>query len=73
MADSKTSDAARDIKEKVLAIAKAHGRIVGIGIGKVDGEYAIKINFAEQPIGELPTEIDGVPIVYAVVGEARSA
>jgi hypothetical protein len=48
--------------------------VVGIGITRVEGEYAIKVNLSE-PIGpgtELPTEIDGVRVRVEVTGVIRA-
>ena len=42
----------------------------GVGITRVDGGYAVKVNLSAPPQAEinLPGEIDGVPIRVEVVG-----
>jgi len=39
-------------------------KIVGVGITRVGGEYAVKVNLSEPPApgAKLPTEISGVPV-----------
>jgi hypothetical protein len=50
------------------------GAVVGVGITRVDGQYAIKINLSEplRPGTELPTEIDGVRVHVEVTGVIRA-
>ena len=47
--------------------------LVGVGVTRVDGEYAIKINLREPltPAADVPADIDGVPVVVEVVGAIR--
>lgn len=42
--------------------------VVGIGLTLEAGQHAIKINLARACPVPLPTTIDGVPVVYAIVG-----
>ena len=64
---------ARQAKEAAKTqLAKLPG-IVGIGIGKVGADYAVKINLRAalpQHI-DVPNRIAGVPVVFEVVGEIR--
>jgi hypothetical protein len=49
------------------------GTVVGVGITRIDGEYAVKVNLSE-PLAEgieLPGEIEGVPIQVEIVGTIR--
>jgi hypothetical protein len=48
--------------------------LTAIGITKVDGGYAIKVNLSEplQPGLALPSQIDGVPLRIEVTGVARA-
>jgi hypothetical protein len=56
-------DAARDAFSEI-------GEIVGVGITRVDGDYAVKINLRDEPKAgtELPTHVQGVPIRVEVTG-----
>lgn len=48
--------------------------VVGIGIGLIGSEPGLKVNLGAEPANRnaLPRELDGVPIVYDVVGKIRS-
>ena len=50
------------------------GRIVGIGITRIDDSYAVKVNLAMQPPRELklPASINGVPLCFEVTGTPRA-
>lgn len=56
-------DAARDAFSEI-------GEIVGVGITRIDGDYAVKINLRNEPKAgtEMPTHVQGVPIRVAVTG-----
>jgi len=49
------------------------GKVAGVGITRVDGRYAVKVNLMEPPAPdvELPTEIDGVPVRVEITGAIR--
>jgi hypothetical protein len=76
MADSTIGDARR-VKEKVAGIARAAGPIAGVGLTKVGNSYAVKVNLPKSRgiADQLPDSVDGVPVVYEVVGRitARGA
>lgn len=60
---------ARLVKSKARTAAEAYASVVGVGLMKIGDSYAIKVNLCEQPAQEaLPHSIDGVPIVYEIVG-----
>ena len=61
---------ARRVKLAAGEIARKAARVVGVGLTKVGNSYAVKVNLAEQPTAGalLPKLIEGVPIVYEVVG-----
>ena len=61
---------ARAAKEKVKEIAAAIGAVNGIGIAKVAGKYAVKVNLARATAEAeaIPAEVDGVPVIVEVVG-----
>lgn len=61
---------ARLAKPKARATVEACGSVVGVGLTKIGDSYAVKVNLREQVRrpGALPDSIDGVRIVYEVVG-----
>jgi hypothetical protein len=68
-----TLERAQAAKKTVLREFQAIGTVVGVGITRVEGEYAVKVNLREpvKPGTELPTEIDGVPIRVEITGSIR--
>jgi len=73
MADSTRNDARR-VKQKVAEIARAAGSVAGVGLTKVGNSYAVKVNLRDsQGVADrLPNSVDGVPVVYQVVGRISS-
>jgi hypothetical protein len=68
-----TLDEAQAAKKAALQRFECLGNVVGVGITRVNGEYAVKVNLSE-PVGpgvELPTDIDGVPVHVEVTGSIR--
>lgn len=49
------------------------GKVVGVGITRVAGDYAIKVNLSEPvaPGIQIPETIDGVPVRVEVTGIIR--
>jgi hypothetical protein len=69
-----TLEKARAAKQVALQRFGTLEKVVGVGITRVGGEYAIKVNLSE-PVGpetELPAEIDGVPVRVEVTGVIRA-
>jgi hypothetical protein len=69
-----TLEKARAAKELALQRFRAIDKVVGVGITRVGGEYAIKVNLSE-PVGpetKLPAEIDGVRVRVEVTGPIRA-
>jgi hypothetical protein len=68
-----TLERARAAKEAALRRLKGLDNVVGVGLTRVAGEYAVKINLREpvHPADELPSEIDGVPVRVEVTGRIR--
>lgn len=66
-------DQARAAKAKVLKHFRKLGNVVGVGITRVRGDYAVKVNLSEpmEPGTEAPTHIDGVPVRVEVIGTIR--
>ncbi len=68
-----TLERAQAAKAAALRRFKDLGKVVGVGITRVGGEYAVKVNLSE-PLGpgvEIPSEIDGVPIRVELTGPIR--
>jgi hypothetical protein len=63
-------DEARRIKPKAGEVARRAASVAGVGLTKVGDSYAVKVNLADQPAAsaQLPKTIDGVSVVYEVVG-----
>ena len=64
---------AQAAKRTALQRFKKLGHVTGVGITRVHGEYAIKLNLSE-PVGPgvtLPADIDGVPLRVEVGGMIR--
>jgi hypothetical protein len=62
---------ARRAKPKATEAVKSCAVVVGIGLTKVGGSYAIKVNLREAApaSADLPDSIDGVQVLYEVVGQ----
>lgn len=47
--------------------------LTGIGLSRVKGEYAVKVNLSEPLASEatLPDEVDGVPLRIEITGPIR--
>jgi len=66
-------DEARAAKKRALTVFKELAPVVGVGITKVDGGYAVKVNLRSKPKSNvsLPTDVDGVPVRVEIVGPIR--
>ncbi|MFN7963842.1 MAG: hypothetical protein U0002_21440 [Thermoanaerobaculia bacterium] len=64
---------ARRAKEKGKQLLGSLASFSGIGLTQREGHYAVKVNFETEPDNEaaIPQEIDGVPVVFEVVGQIR--
>ena len=46
--------------------------VVGVGVTRRKGHYVLKVNVGKMPKDrDLPSEIDGVPVEFEVVGRIR--
>jgi hypothetical protein len=64
---------ARAAKHAALHAFQCIGEVTGVGITRVNGDYALKVNVRE-PLDaalDVPTEIDGVPVSVEVTGTIR--
>ena len=62
---------AREAKTAAKAAFSRIGRVVGVGITRINQDYAVKINLRSQPAHDvwIPREVNGVPILVEVVGK----
>lgn len=65
--------AVRRAKQRFAELAPKDVDIVGVGIGLSGSDPALKVNLGSRPAdaSALPTSIDGVPVIYTVVGTIR--
>ncbi len=65
-----TLDRARRAKALVAAELGSHPAVSGVGITRVGGGYAVKVNLrTEAPEGlVVPPRVDGIPVVVETVG-----
>jgi hypothetical protein len=68
-----TLEQARAAKPEALRLFEPLGTVVGVGVTRVRGDYAVKVNLREPaPDGmTVPAAIGGVPLVVEVVGAIR--
>jgi hypothetical protein len=66
-------DRARAAKKVAQARLEAEGSSAAVGITRVDGEYAVKVNITvgHDTDSSVPTQIDGVPVQVEVTGAVR--
>jgi hypothetical protein len=67
-------DKAQAAKRSALRRFQKLGKVTGVGITRVKGEYALKVNLSEpvEPGTKVPTDIDGVPVRVEVTGTIRA-
>jgi hypothetical protein len=66
-------DRAQAAKRVALKKFEKLGRVSGVGITRVEGEYAVKVNLTEaiDPSVKMPAEIDGVPVCVEITGPIK--
>jgi hypothetical protein len=69
--DDDKLNAVRRAKKRVAEILPRDVEVVGIGIALTGGDPALKVNLRKPPSSPelLPKTVDGVPVIYDVVGE----
>lgn len=69
-----TLEQAQAAKRTAIRRFEAIGEVVGVGITRVAGQYAVKVNLSEpvKPGTVLPDEINGVPVRVEVTGSIRT-
>ena len=65
-----TLEDARKAKETVKALVAALEEVRGVGVALVKGAHVVKVNLSRElrDSSLVPREVDGVPVVYQVVG-----
>lgn len=71
MADQTSLEAARAAKTKARTIFARLPCVNGVGLTRRHGSYAVKVNLEAPPDDKLPQDIDGVPVVFNVIGRIR--
>lgn len=65
-----TLEEARRAKAAVLSLLAHHGAVNGVGVAPVADGFAVKVNLREPTDdAALPSSIEGVPVVWEIVGE----
>lgn len=68
-----TIDDARAAKIRAKVVLSRVPGLRGIGLTRRGKGYAVKVNLEKPVIGRnLPTEVEGVPLVFEVVGPIKS-
>jgi hypothetical protein len=69
-----TLEEAQAAKKTARRLFETVGSVIGVGITRLGGEYAVKVNLSGPiaPGTEVPTEIDGVPVRVEVTGSIRA-
>jgi hypothetical protein len=67
-------DAARRAKKRVAEAMPAGVEVIGVGIGLSGSVPALKVNLKAPSVDErtLPATIEGVPVVYDILGKIRA-
>ena len=67
-----TLEQARAAKAMLLERLRDRHEVVGVGITRVNEDYAVKVNLAMPMVDcDLPPLVDGVPIRVEVTGSIR--
>ncbi|MFN3349876.1 hypothetical protein [Pseudorhodoplanes sp.] len=68
--DNDKLNAVRRAKKRFAEIVPKDVEVAGIGIAMTQGDPALKVNLRKQPSNPdaLPRTVDGVPVIYDVVG-----
>jgi hypothetical protein len=68
--DEKKMEAVRRAKARFAELVPDGVEVVGVGIGLSGSDPALKVNLRSAPADQsrLPKTVDGVPVIYDVVG-----
>ena len=71
---SATLEQARNAKPKLAAMLQDIPEVRGIGIAILNGGFGLKVNLSAETCDRvIPTVVDGVPVITAIVGAIRPA
>jgi hypothetical protein len=65
-----TPEQAAAAKEKLAMMLEDLPELSALGVAILDGGFGLKVNLVRRSDRPIPTEIDGVPVIIEVVGEA---
>lgn len=63
-----TLDEARAAKAKLVLLLRELPELSGVGISRIGGGFGLKVNLEAPTSFPIPSEVDGVPVIVAVVG-----
>ena len=65
---------AQAAKKTALRLFKKLGSVTGVGITRLRGKYAVKVNLSEpmEPGVTMPSDIGGVPLCVEVTGSIKA-
>ena len=64
--------AARAARSTLAARLAAEPGVVGIGLARRDSDYVVKVDLTDaETAARVPQDVDGVPVVTAVIGVVR--
>ncbi|MDR6935358.1 hypothetical protein [Luteibacter sp. 3190] len=66
---SVSASRANHVKSLAYDLVSKSAQVNGIGLARIHGSFAVKVNLRDAPPQGLPKKIQGVPIVYEEVGE----
>lgn len=70
--DGATLPKARAAKTRALQVFSRVGKVVGVGLVKLDDGYGVKVNLQSRPrAGTIPSSVNGVPVTIEVTGPLR--
>jgi hypothetical protein len=69
--DDKKLEAVRRAKKRFAKVVPEGVDVVGVGIGVAGSEPTLKVNLRAKPADSslLPKSIEGVPVVYEIIGK----
>jgi hypothetical protein len=67
-----TLERARAAKRIALERFRRFETLTGVGITRLDGQYAVKLNFSKAFPDQIPKYIDGVPLCVEITGPLRA-
>ena len=63
-----TIEMARKAKTLVRDLAAGLTQVSGVGLSRIDGSYAVKVNLREACKLDIPAQVNGVPVVCEYTG-----